>query len=922
LSTAISPVPESAGRLLALAGAALIGLAVIAPLLESGASPPPWGTMAIDTTLVFVAQGSALLSHAASRRRAFRLASGVALGIAVANLLSAFTGFPLSAHDFAVALAGPLPGPRFMDPMAPNTAFTVMIANALLLLPHGEPSRRRAWLLGIGHTIVLILAAAPLLGYMLSLAPATRWFSFPPMAAPTALGLFLGAAAALGTLLGVHRVYAPGAPVRWAPTALGLGSVLLSVFLYQALREEQQIHARALTESTATGIVRVIDARLDAQLGMLQRSAQRMMAAPLDEAWARWQRDVGYYIEGGHFQALVWLDPWRDIHKAAFAGTGNPAQLEAFIAELQQGGQALLEAPRRGAHVLMGPASLYALVRPLARSGDTDGTLIAVADLEAQFRERLRPFIESGYQVRLMAQGEKVYQIPSDPWPADPPVVAAKSSVGGWTVTVAPSPARLAQSRTTLPELVLGLGSVLGLTAALLLAGRQRLQADTGSLRREVEHATDYDTLTGLPNRRVLDRHLQRGRSGTRRPSDALAVMLLDIDHFKEINDSLGRPAGDALLKAIAERLNQLLIGSGILVARTGGDEFVLLGGGLPDAQAVAALADDIIEKLRVPFTLEGTEVRISVSLGIAMAPRGADAERNRSGSVLLESADTAMHHAKASGRNRYEFFSPALQARALERIALRNALAKAITEDALTVHYQPRVDLASHRMVGAEALARWTHPEFGCVSPELFIAIADETGLINGVGRCVLRRICHDLAHWERRGTPLPVISLNASAHQLRDGELLGELRRCLGEHPTFRDHLEVELTERVLIEDGGEQFQRLRELRTLGIRIAIDDFGSGYSSFSYLRRLPIDVLKIDKSFVADLEHDGSATAIVRSILNLAANLGLRVVAEGVERDDQLRWLRDNGCHEAQGFVLGHPVPVEAFVERWYRSA
>jgi diguanylate cyclase (GGDEF)-like protein len=398
--------------------------------------------------------------------------------------------------------------------------------------------------------------------------------------------------------------------------------------------------------------------------------------------------------------------------------------------------------------------------------------------------------------------------------------------------------------------------------------------------------------------------------------------MLLDVDHLKDINDSLGHPAGDALLKAIAERLNGALAEAGILLARSSGDEFVLLAERLPDAQAAAALADNILKRLRVPFRLDGTEVRIGASLGIAMLSPGEDAGRETSGSTLLKFADTAMYHAKASGRNRYEFFSPTLQARVLERIALRNALAKAITEDALTVHYQPRVDLASHRIVGAEALARWTHPEFGCVSPELFIAIADETGLINGVGRCVLRRICHDLAHWERRGTPLPVISLNASAHQLRDGELLQELRRCLGKHPTFRNHLEVELTERVLIEDGGEQFQRLRELRALGIRIAVDDFGSGYSSFAYLRRLPIDVLKIDKSFVADLERDGSATAIVRSILNLASNLGLRVVAEGVEREEQLHWLRDNGCHEAQGFVLGHPVPVEAFVARWYRSA
>jgi diguanylate cyclase (GGDEF)-like protein/PAS domain S-box-containing protein len=425
---------------------------------------------------------------------------------------------------------------------------------------------------------------------------------------------------------------------------------------------------------------------------------------------------------------------------------------------------------------------------------------------------------------------------------------------------------------------------------------------------RRLQELATHDSLTGLPNRALLHERLQRMLEGCP-PERSVAVMFLDLDRFKEVNDSFGHEHGDILLCEVAARLRRVLRPADV-VARLGGDEFVVAaecaGGAMGGSQAAAAIAAKLLEVLTLPVTVGAQDVVVGASIGISMYP--ADAATRE---LLFQTADTAMYRAKAEGRNRYRFFEPAMTVAARARMALELSLRPALAREEFELHYQPRVDLRSMAVVGMEALIRWRHPQQGMVPPQQFIGIAEETGLINPIGRWVLREACRQTRRLiDEFGRPIRV-SVNVSARQLAQQGFVAEVREALADAGLPASALELELTESALIDDLERTAAMLGELQALGVKLAVDDFGTGYSGLAYLRRLPIDVLKLDRSFV--LQDDGriSAFDFVKAFVDMAHALQMSVVAEGVETTEVLDFLRAASCDEAQGYLLGRPLPL-----------
>ena len=421
-----------------------------------------------------------------------------------------------------------------------------------------------------------------------------------------------------------------------------------------------------------------------------------------------------------------------------------------------------------------------------------------------------------------------------------------------------------------------------------------------------------YDQLTGLPNRTHWNERAHTELRSAARHNDRLAVLFLDLDHFKSVNDSLGHAIGDRLLSTVADRLSGSLRDSDFL-ARLGGDEFVVILPRLEDREAVTPVAQKLIEALRRPIEIDEHELNISTSIGIALYP-----EDGQDVSTLLKHADVAMYTAKAEGRNAYCYFAPEMDAQAVERLMLENALRRGLERGELFLHYQPQVN-AEGKLVGAEALVRWQHPEYGLMPPTRFIPVAEESGLIHALGEWVLGEACRQQVSWAAQGLLL-TMAVNISALQFRQNGFSDSVCRILEETGAAPDRLELELTESALMQPTHEVLARMQRLRSMGIRLALDDFGTGYSSLSYLKRLPISRLKIDRGFVMDLPDDAEDAAIAAATLSLARNLGMEVVAEGVENEAQRDFLIERGCPILQGYLYSKPISASDF-EVWSRQ-
>jgi len=436
------------------------------------------------------------------------------------------------------------------------------------------------------------------------------------------------------------------------------------------------------------------------------------------------------------------------------------------------------------------------------------------------------------------------------------------------------------------------------------------LQTELLALSKALQEQATHDPLTGLPNRLLFSDRLTQRLALARRQQQLLAIMFIDLDRFKRINDALGHSTGDELLKQAARRLTESLREADA-VARMGGDEFTAILTGIAGAEDAGRVAQRALDVLSEPFVLNGHELFVTASAGIAFYPQdGADVE------TLVKNADSAMYRAKEQGGNNYQFYTEALNAAVLERVTLANDLRKALERQEFQVYYQPLVDIRTCDTLGAEALVRWRHPQLGMLFPDQFISLAEETGLIVPMDEQVLHAACAQNKAWQDAGFPPIEMAVNTSGQQLRQGDLVEAVKRVLAETDLDPQYLTLELTESALMSDPDLAAGVLRRLKAIGVRIAIDDFGAAHFSLDCLKRFPIDIVKIDRSFVRGITTNPNDAAIAGTVVALAHSLKLKVIAEGVETLAQLGFLRSLDCDEMQGYFVSRPVPSEEFTE------
>jgi diguanylate cyclase (GGDEF)-like protein len=437
---------------------------------------------------------------------------------------------------------------------------------------------------------------------------------------------------------------------------------------------------------------------------------------------------------------------------------------------------------------------------------------------------------------------------------------------------------------------------------------RKAMENAALAMAQHMAHSAEHDFLTGLPNRMLLNDRIGQAIALARRHVKKAAVLFLDLDGFKHINDSLGHPVGDKLLQSIAKRLVDCIRGSDS-VSRQGGDEFVVLLLDLEHAENAAVTARRMLEAVAKPHYIDHHDLHITASIGVSVYPDDAlDAE------ALIKNADTAMYQAKENGRRSFQFFKPAMNARAVERQSIEESLRRALERREFALHYQPKVNLKTGAIIGAEALLRWRHPTRGPVSPADFIPVAEDCGLIFPIGAWVLHEACAQARAWIEAGLPPISMAVNVSAIEFRHEKFLEGLFATLDQTGFDPRSLELELTESVLMKHAESTAKILRSLRDSGIGVAVDDFGTGYSSLSYLQKFPVDAVKIDQSFVRQISTPGEDTTIVKAVIGMARGLKLRVIAEGVETLEEVAFLRAYRCEEAQGYYFSRPVPAQQF--------
>jgi len=457
------------------------------------------------------------------------------------------------------------------------------------------------------------------------------------------------------------------------------------------------------------------------------------------------------------------------------------------------------------------------------------------------------------------------------------------------------TPVRLAFGKVTLLERSLFVGIISDIS-------------ERKSAEEKINFIAFHDNLTELPNRILLQDRFEQAMEHARREKSKVGLLFFDLDHFRTINDSLGHAVGDALIKAVAERLKDCVRASDT-ISRHGGDEFLVILQNIPDAEVAAPILAKIVDQLMQPYEIEGLELHTSVSIGVAIYPDdGMDFD------TIMKKADMAMYRAKDAGRNTFRLFDEQMNVDVVEQLKMRNGLRRALENNEFVLHYQPQIDLATGKLIGAEALIRWAHPEHGLIYPGRFIQVAEDSGLIVQIGEWVLREACRQAVEWHQAGIHNLVMAVNFSAVQFKRSDLVHLVSSVLNESGIAPALLELELTESILIADTENMLATVRRLKQLGVKLSIDDFGTGYSSLSYLKRFAVDKLKVDQSFVRDLATDEDDAVIVGAIIQMAKSLGLATIAEGVENAETLSLIKALGCEEAQGYHFAKPMPAADF--------
>ncbi|MBW4934869.1 putative bifunctional diguanylate cyclase/phosphodiesterase [Marinobacter sp. F4206] len=713
------------------------------------------------------------------------------------------------------------------------------------------------------------------------------------------------------------------------PVVIFLVFLGLAAGLYYGLAQQgtRQIEANLANEARA--MANNLEREFTIHAEAIQRMAQRLEASP-NTTEAIWREDARHYLEDfGVYQAVEWIDRnfiirWLEPY------TGNEDVIGFNVAFSEQRRQALEAARATGTFDISGIIDLrqggkgLVIYAPVGTGADNNGFIAGVFRMEVLARQLLTSRVKESFSIEILSNGEVSYDLNdsgtastsfSHTEPVELPTL-------NWSFVLHPTEEWVQSQRSAWPKLTLVslvlmglLTSLTTLLVQLILKRNQALLKTRRQLDREIDQRKTMqqdlarlestDTLTGLANRRFFMEDLAHTLNIADRQMRQVALVMLDLDRFQMLNDSLGHQFGDELLIKVSERLNGLS-NERILVAYSGGDEFMLCQQQVEDIDDIIHLLGQVKHCFEEPFEVQGEAHGVTATMGVAVYPQsGLDAD------TLLRNADVALYRAKEQGRNTYQFYTEGMQDREVMRLELDKDLSQALAHNEFVLFFQPQLDLESSEINSVEALIRWQHPRRGLLPPVDFIPLAEESGRITDIGRWVVMAACRQLAKWQ--GTPYEHlrIAVNLSGRELDDEELVDHIREALEAENVPADRLEVELTEEIFIQNIERNQTQLSRLHQLGVHLAIDDFGVGYSSLGYLRDFPVDLLKIDRSFITEVTERHDDAVITRAVINLAHNLGIQVVAEGVETEEQLAFLKNHRCNLAQGYLISRPIPA-----------
>ncbi len=713
------------------------------------------------------------------------------------------------------------------------------------------------------------------------------------------------------------------------PVLIFLVFLTMATVLRDGLEQQDNRQIAANLKHQAEAMAVGLEREFSIHVKTIQRMAERLKVMP-ETPESVWNADARRYLKDyGVYQALEWIDR-NFIIRWLEPISGNPDVIGFNVAFSEQRRQDLESARATGKPDISGVITLkqggqgFVIYAPVGTGTDNNGFIAGVFRMEVLAQQMLSSRILDSFQIDLISGDSRTYQlIPSDDVsetfahtePVNLPTL-------NWSFTLRPTNEWVRNQRSDWPAMTFGSLSLLGLLTSLttllvqLILKRNRALLKTRieldreidqrkTIQQDVARLESTDTLTGLANRRFFMEDLAHTLSIADRQMRQVALVLLDLDRFQMLNDSLGHQFGDELLIKVSERLNGLS-DERILVAYAGGDEFMLCQQQVDSVDDVIHLLGGVKQCFEAPFEMQGQALNVTATMGIAVYPQsGLDAD------TLLRNADIALYRAKDQGRNTYQFYTEGMQDREVMRLELDKDLSQALRNDEFVLFYQPQLDLDRGEINSVEALIRWQHPRRGLLSPVDFIPLAEESGRITDIGRWVVLAACRQLAQWQDTPYEHLRIAVNLSGRELDDEELVDHIREALECENVPADRLEVELTEEVFIQNIERNLDQLSRLQQLGVHLAIDDFGVGYSSLGYLRDFPVDVLKIDRSFINEVTKRHDDAVITRAVINLAHNLGMDVVAEGVETEEQLTFLKNNHCNVAQGYLISRPIPA-----------
>ena len=727
------------------------------------------------------------------------------------------------------------------------------------------------------------------------------------------------------------------------PVILMLTFTVLAGFLCAGISKQNQHQIQFNLNTEINALVRELNSDFHSHVRALERMAERRATTP-DLGVDTWRMDARSYLRHfSHYQAIEWIGPDYRIRWIESLDS-NDNVLGFNVAFNEQRKDSLDQATQTGRVDFSGIVELkqggtgIVAYAPIALQERPMGFIAGVFRLEGLVEALITPRIHNDFQIEIIERDDiRFKQTPDMPMQAEFSAEGALTVPGlNWVLRITPTVKWVEQHQGAEPWMALFSLSLLGLMISLLVwltqlvTCRNRVLTQTRamleeevyqreSVQQDLARIESTDSLTGLANRRFFMEDLSHTLALADRLHRQAAMIMIDLDRFQILNDTLGHQFGDELLIKVAQRLNKLS-DERVLVAYSSGDEFMICQQHIDDIDDVIALLGQIKHCFVEPFLVQGQAHNLTATMGVAVYPQsGLDAD------LLLRNADVALYRAKENGRNHYQFYTEGMQEREVLRLELDKDLNRALSENQFVLHFQPQLDLATQQIGSVEALVRWQHPTRELLPPVDFIPLAEESGRIADIGRWVALAACRQLAAW--RGGPLGHlrIAINLSGRELEDSDLVSNIENALRANDVSAEQLEVELTEEIFIENLERNLDQLKRLNQLGVHLAIDDFGTGYSSLAYLRDFPVDLLKIDRSFITRVAERHDDAVITRAVINLAHNLGIQVCAEGIETDAQLSFLQTHRCDLAQGYLIGRPMPaaeVEAMITRHAKSS